>query len=37
VERMGLEAEDGVVRVSLAHYNSMDEVERFLRASVALQ
>jgi selenocysteine lyase/cysteine desulfurase len=37
VERMGLEADDGVVRVSLAHYNAMDEVERFLQASFALQ
>lgn len=27
---LGLEASDGVVRVSMAHYNTMDEVERLI-------
>ncbi|MCX5688336.1 MAG: aminotransferase class V-fold PLP-dependent enzyme [Planctomycetota bacterium] len=36
VEQMGLDPDDGVVRVSLAHYNSHDEVDRLLAALRAL-
>lgn len=31
MERLGLEEHGGAVRVGLAHYNSVDEVERFLQ------
>lgn len=31
-EAMGLEPEDGVVRVSLVHYNTLEEIERLCRA-----
>ena len=30
-EAAGLEAEDGVVRTSLVHYNTMEEIERLIR------
>ncbi len=29
-EALGLDPEDGVVRISLVHYNTMDEVEKFI-------
>ena len=32
IEAMGIEPEDGVVRVSMVHYNSDDEVERLVAA-----
>jgi selenocysteine lyase/cysteine desulfurase len=32
MERLGLEERGGAVRVGLAHYNTAEEVERFLRA-----
>ena len=32
VEALGLEPEDGIVRVSLVHYNTHDEVQRLLSA-----
>jgi cysteine desulfurase family protein (TIGR01976 family) len=31
VRDLGLDPEDGVVRVSMAHYNSLDEVDRLIR------
>jgi selenocysteine lyase/cysteine desulfurase len=36
MERLGLEARGGAVRAGLALYNTMDEVERFLKAVEAL-
>ncbi|WP_261665222.1 aminotransferase class V-fold PLP-dependent enzyme [Deinococcus sp. Marseille-Q6407] len=30
LEALGLDLSEGVVRVSMAHYNSMDEVERLI-------
>ncbi len=30
IDRLGLEAQNGVVRVSLVHYNTVDEVERLV-------
>ena len=30
VEALGLEAEDGVVRVSMVHYNTADEIDRLI-------
>jgi selenocysteine lyase/cysteine desulfurase len=36
VEQMGLDPEDGVIRVSLAHYNTQEEVDRVLTALRAL-
>ncbi|MCP4897186.1 MAG: cysteine desulfurase-like protein [bacterium] len=35
-EVMGLEPEDGVVRVSLVHYNTMDEIDRLIEVFDAL-
>ena len=35
-EQLGLDMQDGVLRLGLAHYNSMDEVERTLEALRAL-
>jgi len=32
VEALGLDRDDGVVRVSMAHYNTVDEVHRLLQA-----
>jgi selenocysteine lyase/cysteine desulfurase len=32
LDRMGLDPEDGVVRLSFAHYNTMDETERLANA-----
>ena len=32
VEALGLDREDGVVRVSMVHYNTADEVDRLIRA-----
>ena len=32
VSRMKLAHEDGIVRVSMAHYNSMEEVDRLVEA-----
>jgi selenocysteine lyase/cysteine desulfurase len=29
-EALGLDPEDGVVRISLVHYNTMDEVEKLI-------
>ncbi len=32
VQALGMDADDGVVRVSLVHYNSMAEVDRLIAA-----
>ncbi|PWN51306.1 PLP-dependent transferase [Violaceomyces palustris] len=32
IESLGLDLDDGVVRVSFVHYNTLDEVERFCQA-----
>ena len=32
VQALGLEAYGGVVRVSMAHYNTVDEIDRLIRA-----
>jgi len=32
IKALGLEPKDGVIRASMAHYNSMDEVERLIAA-----
>ena len=31
-ERLGVEAKGGVLRIGLVHYNTMDEVDRLLKA-----
>jgi selenocysteine lyase/cysteine desulfurase len=31
IESLGLHTQGGVVRVSIAHYNSADEIERLIR------
>ncbi len=36
MERLGLEEHGGAVRVGLAHYNTADEVDRFVRAVEAI-
>lgn len=32
IEELGLSAQGGVVRVSMAHYNTLDEIDRLIRA-----
>ena len=32
IEALGLQAQGGVVRVSMAHYNTLDEIDRLVRA-----
>jgi selenocysteine lyase/cysteine desulfurase len=36
MEGLGLDTQEGVVRVSLLHYNSMEEVDRMIGALDAL-
>jgi selenocysteine lyase/cysteine desulfurase len=36
MERLGLEAQGGAVRVGAVHYNTPDEIDRFLEAVAAL-
>ena len=36
MERLGLEAQGGAVRVGAVHYNTTDEIDRFLEAVAAL-
>jgi selenocysteine lyase/cysteine desulfurase len=36
MERLGLEAQGGAVRVGAVHYNTTDEIDRFLEAIAAL-
>ena len=32
IEKLGLPSDDGVVRVSMVHYNTLEEVERLTHA-----
>ena len=36
VEALGIDAKDGVVRVSMVHYNTVDEVDRLIAALEAV-
>jgi selenocysteine lyase/cysteine desulfurase len=32
IEALGLQAQGGVVRVSMAHYNTLEEIDRLIKA-----